>query len=431
MAEYIDFYSIYIMGSIQVLLGFYFFARLLHKKVRWIYFALFALCGVQMLQVVRYDSTAESGAFALLLVAGGMLLLRADWKSAALYAALVVEVMQLCYGIVSVMLSIFYPLASGFDQNMVGIVFMLSGDVLSLLLSWICCHLVWRYFSYFETIKKQYVVFVLIPILMIFIMDEYIHSFVYGFVVTDSTGVTVYANHYKMLVIQLLAVASLFCILFFYKKLLQNFQLTTELTLLEQEEHSLCQYVEEARAHYEKTKAFRHDIKNHMAVLRELLQSGKLEQALDYIGDMDELAGELSFPCSTNNPVVDLLVGKKLGIAKSMGIDVCCSLVLPYPCGLRDMDVCVILSNALDNAVHACKQMEQGAEKYISITGRMQGDFLFMEVENSFRGNGVLKQGTGLSNVKAVAEKYHGAVSMKVQRNVFVLNVLLIIPQDG
>ena len=36
MADYMDFYNVYIIGSgvAQILFGFYFFARLLHKKIR-------------------------------------------------------------------------------------------------------------------------------------------------------------------------------------------------------------------------------------------------------------------------------------------------------------------------------------------------------------------------------------------------------------
>lgn len=155
----------------------------------------------------------------------------------------------------------------------------------------------------------------------------------------------------------------------------------------------------------------------------------------------------MSFPCSTNNPVVDILMGNKLGIAQSMGIRVNCSLLLPYPCGLKDMDICIVLSNALDNAIQACKNMDgytlpdnsppgpPGAcvtgcpDRYIHVSGRIQGDFLMMEVENSFRGKSAVKKGTGLSNIKAVAEKYSGAMSIGTREDVFILQVLLVIPQ--
>lgn len=52
-----------------------------------------------------------------------------------------------------------------------------------------------------------------------------------------------------------------------------------------------------------------------------------------------------------------------------------------------------------------------------------------MEIQNSFHGKSAFKKGTGLSNVKKVAERYGGAMSIETQGNVFILQVLLIIPQ--
>jgi len=112
-----------------------------------------------------------------------------------------------------------------------------------------------------------------------------------------------------------------------------------------------------------------------------------------------------------------------------MGIDVDCSLLLPYPCGLKDIDICIVLSNALDNAIQACKSLDAGIEKQIHVSGRVQGDLLMIETRNSFSGEGVFKRGTGLSNVKKVAEKYDGAMSIETRENRFILHVLLVIPQ--
>ena len=50
-----------------------------------------------------------------------------------------------------------------------------------------------------------------------------------------------------------------------------------------------------------------------------------------------------------------------------------------------------------------------------------------MEIENSFHGKGAFKKGTGLSNVKKVAEKYGGTMSIETQEDKFVLHVLLIL----
>lgn len=428
-----DFMDIYVSGSgmAQVLLGFSFFAGFFQKKGKPYFYFLFAVCGGAVVCLLPNGGLSEYAAFFLLLAVSGIWICHEDWKSAVLYAALVVEVMQLCYGIVYSLSSLCYPHLSILEGSARGLVFMLAGEAVSLVMSGVCCRLVYRYFSCCGTEKKQYVFMVLIPVLMLFFMEKYINSTLYSVNVTYGDGIMVYTNHGQLLAVQVLGMASLFCILFAYKRLLQNLRLSTELSLLEQEEHYLNQYVEEAKARYERTASFRHDVRNHMAVLKKLLQSGNSEQAAQYIGDMEEMAEALSFPCSTNNPVVDILVGNKLGIAESMGIAVNCSLLLPYPCGLRDIDVCIILSNALDNAIHACKNMDEGAERYIRMTGRMQGDFLLMEIENSYRKKGMPKEGTGMSNIRAVAEKYQGAVSVKTQGQAFLLHVLLIIPRHS
>ena len=450
MAEYLDFINLYIMSVIEMSFQFYFLVKILKKKVCPPVYFLFGICAVIVNDFVPMGTLMGFVVLVVLLTICGILICRGDFKSSLLYATLAAEIMLLCYGIVKSLIGLLYAWMPDYYYDMAGIPAMLASYAAALILTGVCYYMVYRYFSgdvfysgddlyprdtahpFYTVAEMQQMFLVFIPILMIFIMSEYINtlSFDYQYVILEEDGSFEYLfSHWQLLAIHLLGLLSLFCILFSYKKLQQNFQLSTEISLLEQEEHSLNQYVEEAKTRYDETKSFRHDIRNHIAVVKNLLQSGKLEEAVSYMEDMDDMAEKMSFPCSTNNPVVDILVGNKLGIAKSMGIDVDCSLLLPYPCSLKDIDICIILSNALDNAIQAVKRLDAGMEKYIHVSGRIQGDFLMMEIENSFHGKGGFKKGTGLSNVNAVAEKYGGAMSIETQGNVFVLHVLLIISQ--
>ena len=63
-------------------------------------------------------------------------------------------------------------------------------------------------------------------------------------------------------------------------------------------------------------------MKNHISIVKELVQNGDIDTALQYMSDMENLTADMSFPVSTNNPVLDILIGNKLGIAKSNQIDV-------------------------------------------------------------------------------------------------------------
>ena len=439
MAEYLDFFNIYIVGVIETSFQIYFLSKILKKRIGPPFYALFAAGVVIAGEFVPGGTIVGFVVFVLLIFICGAFVCHANFKDSILYATLTTEIMMLCSGIVSSLMSLPYPWLPAFFHEPGNIAAMLICEAASFLLSGCCYYIVYRYFSRDDlypadapdtTMGMQQMFLIFVPILMIFIMSNYINAIEYDFqfeILADKGPAGHFFSHGQMLVMYFLGLLSLFCILFSYKKLQQNFRLSTEISLMEQEEHSLNRYVEEAKARYDETKSFRHDIRNHIAVVKNLLQSGKFTEAVSYMEAMDDIAEKMSFPCSTNNPVVDILVGNKLGIAKSMGIDADCSLLLPYPCDIKDIDICIVLSNALDNAIHAVKSLDAGIEKYIRVFGRIQGDFLMIEVENSFHGKDTFKKGTGLSNVKKVAEKYGGAMSIETQENKFVLHVLLIL----
>lgn len=425
----LDFFNCYMMASVQLLIGFYSYAKFLKKEIKPLYALLRAGLGTIVLNIAENGAAVGLGLFILMLAADGLFLLKIYNASVLLYAVITAQTMQFMFGIVHSALCLLFPFAG--SGEMAGVFFMTLG-YLALPATIVCYYLINKCFPYDEKIgmSSKYAVLILMPVLLIFFVGEYIRSAIYGnTIVTDAGGAILNANHTKMLAIQILGMASLFCVLFSYQKLSENFRLHTKLSLLEQEEHYLSQYVAEAKSRYEETKSFRHDSKNHIAVLNRLLREGKMDQAANYLKDMDEMANALSFPCSTNHPVADILVGSKLGMAKSMGADVSCTLTIPYPCEVREIDFASILSNALDNAIYACKSMDADSEKYICVSGKMQGDFLLIEVENNCRKVGGFQKGTGLQNIQSVAEKYHGAVQIKAEDTRFILSVLLVIPQ--
>ena len=335
------------------------------------------------------------------------------------------SVMWLSYGIVCSLTCMVHPFLFSLYSARAGIMCSILGDVLTLFLSLACYLFILKYFTPEEKKEDKYVMLFLLPVFLIFLLVEYIRREIYGnTILTDSGGNVLNAHHGQMLMLQVLAMASLVCVLMGYKKLEGNFRLGRELALLTQAESYLRQYVTEAKMHEEGTRSFRHDVKNHMAVLRELLLQGNTQQALHYMGDMEELAEKCSFHFCTNHPMADIVINRKLELAQRMGIDVCCSLSLPYPCQVRDIDLCIILSNALDNAREGCSWDENG-ERYIQVTGKCQGDFIFLEVSNSFNGEKFFREGTGLKNIRTVAKKYHGRVEINRGERTFVISILL------
>lgn len=432
MINYRDFFSVYVMTGLEMFMGFWFFTGLLQKKGKFLCSILFVAFGVIVLEIFNLQGVWAFLVFIILLIAAGKLLYRADFGSAALYAVVTVGIMALCFGLFNSLSYILFPVV--FEKNpwIGGVIFEWGGNVFALVLAILCYRVIRQCCTCDETGGREYIFMILMPVLLILLASEYINENVYGNTVTiEKDGLAAGVEPYQILLLQALGIISLFCIMFSYKKLSESLRRDKEAALLEQQARSLMQYVEEARLRYEKTKSFRHDIRNHVTVVKELLQDTKIEAALQYVDGMENLTSDLSFPVSTNHPVLDILLGNKLGIAEENRIEVQCSLAVPYPCGISDIDFCIILGNALDNAVAACNKIDSGKQKYIHITGKVQGDFLLMEIENSYSGRRMIRSGTGLNNIRAAVEKYHGAMEIRTEGEKFVLSTLMIIPQQS
>lgn len=103
-------------------------------------YLLFGGCVVWLIYFVPGAVIVRLGIFTLSLAVTGIFVCRADWRTAALYAVLTVEIMQLGYGIVKSLSSILYPHLSAFDQETVGFVFMTGGDGVASLNRGLLCY---------------------------------------------------------------------------------------------------------------------------------------------------------------------------------------------------------------------------------------------------------------------------------------------------
>ena len=334
-----------------------------------------------------------------------------------LAAVLAFYISQLSFGIINSMEAAIFP---HFVGKPLLYLLLLAALAVFFLLSSCCYAAALKLLSWTEGSQTHYIGLLLFPSLFFLTAELYILQTAYGFLDVSLSREQV-GQHIALLLLQVMGLAALLCTLYAYRQLCQGFQAQAELQSLAQAAHTQKVYIAEAQARYEQTKSFRHDVKNHLSVLDGLLRSGKLEEGREYLKKLETVSESLSFPYQTGNPVVDILLGEKLGLAKEIAAEV--SLVLPKPCGIDDFDLCVLFANALDNAIAACRA--SGGAKAVRISGKQQGDFYMLTFENTCSGKPMPPVGTGLSNIKAVAEKYHGAMLTEKNEGKFYLCVLL------
>ncbi|MBB2181825.1 GHKL domain-containing protein [Lachnospiraceae bacterium MD1] len=215
--------------------------------------------------------------------------------------------------------------------------------------------------------------------------------------------------------------------------------------ILEKQIGSMQEHMEEMEHIYSGIRSMKHDMKNTLSVIMQL--AGKEEEELQtYLVELNQNFDRLEFQFKTGNTVVDTLLNMKyhevIRTIPDIRIDAE-RLLFSENMNIQSYDVGVIIGNALDNAIEACKKLKsekQEAETFIRISTFKKGKMIFIEVENSFNGKVVKKKqsefpatdktdirehGIGFLNIKHTAEKYHGAVDWSVDGKVFILSVMM------
>ncbi len=184
-------------------------------------------------------------------------------------------------------------------------------------------------------------------------------------------------------------------------------------------------YLEEAKMRSEKYRRFQHDIDNHFLVLSGLIHEKKYGEAEIYFDNLHKASDHLLLGLETGNPVLDILMNEKIRYAESKGVRIRHDIRLPSRCPVEDLDLCIIMANAIDNAIAACtKERIKQPEIYVVIHKRHH--FIIIEITNPIsEAYQTAEYGTGLKNIKYTVEKYEGTMEIEYGKNYFKLTALL------
>lgn len=220
------------------------------------------------------------------------------------------------------------------------------------------------------------------------------------------------------------AVILFFLILHLFCKIIRLTEQEQTAALLAEQVRGEQRYIEEARKRNEQYTSLRHDLNNHLLVLSGLLDEQKYREAKNYAHILRKNSLPQSAPAATGRAALDILLNEKLNRAEQDGIQTFCQVQLPPSIDVNDMELCIIFSNMLDNALAACRN-SQAPEKKLSITAKTRSQLLFIECVNTAPPRRTVKPGTGLGNIQRVAEKYQGTVEIENTDGLFRISVLL------
>ena len=200
------------------------------------------------------------------------------------------------------------------------------------------------------------------------------------------------------------------------------------LSMQQQRYESLKTAIEEARR-------ARHDMRHQLNQISALAEAGDLDNLKAYLAKTVSRIPDLDMNFCENR-AADSVVGYYCALAKREGVPFCAKLDLPQVLPVDEIDLCLVLSNLLENAFEASLRTAPARRK-IEVTAYVHAErLLLVEVENAFDGevnekSGLFRSskrkenGIGIQSVQHIAEKTGGASTFTHQNGVFSAKVML------
>lgn len=281
---------------------------------------------------------------------------------------------------------------------------------------------------------NEWFVLLIIPVISIFTM-----SFVSLIIINIEEQLSPMQHIFSILsILGILMTNSLVYVL--YVNMQKDHAKQLEYSILQQAFKSQEKSVEETKILYQSVRSIRHDLKQHFQVALTMLHSGKINEAVDYMEKYnDTVLDGISNKVFCDNDVVNYIINSKSKICSDRHIKIYIYIANEIP-EFSDLDLCVLLGNALDNAIEGVSG-DGNNEIYLEL--RNVDNFFMISVKNTII-NSVLEynpnlistknekelHGLGILSMKEVVQKYNGSIEFYESDNKFCCDMLLDIPDN-
>lgn len=280
----------------------------------------------------------------------------------------------------------------------------------------------------------KYMLFFVVPnVFIVVLLSEYFNFYYKNSNVVDIS----LFNNLKMMGLACMALICAVLTVTILDKLIKENALRQKEALLAHQFNIQARHYKDLQIQFKNTRAFKHDINNHLICIKNLIANGDIKSTEQYIKKITESFEKLNLKVNTGNPFADAVISEKYNISIDKNIDFKCNVKMLNGIKMDPFDLCVILGNALDNAIEACEKItDKSIKKYIHITSTFNKSFMVFEIKNSMQGyihknhmstdkEDGINHGLGLLNIQSIADKYFGTTYIENSENMFELSIML------
>lgn len=267
-------------------------------------------------------------------------------------------------------------------------------------------------------------------LLVVGLLINYIYYFMFSRDIKDTMTV----QYVPLLLLIILEISAYICIFYSLKTSLAEYALKEDNIKIQAREELLQTELSSYDEFINFTRHYRHDLRHHNAVIREMLSVGDLIGALTYLNEFDNSIVETALKQYCNNPVANAIFRLYENRTKVDRIDYVVNANISEALTLTAPEMGGLLSNLLENAWASCQRCVE-TERYITISADTTQTQFFLEIKNSVKNEVCFKEGlpvstkqgggTGSKSIMRIVSEHNGMCRFKQEKNEFVVQIVL------
>ena len=182
---------------------------------------------------------------------------------------------------------------------------------------------------------------------------------------------------------------------------------------------------------------YQHDIRHHLTAIDSFLAADQPQQAKEYIQKVQADVDSITPRHFCENELVNLLCSSFSNKAARIGAHFTVAARLPKALPVSDTELCSILSNGLENALHAVASLDESL-KWVELHCGIRRNKLLIEIKNPYAGKITMRDdlpvssreghGYGCRSIRSIAIQNRGLCTFEAEHGVFTLRVMIPLP---
>ena len=192
--------------------------------------------------------------------------------------------------------------------------------------------------------------------------------------------------------------------------------------------------IEQVKISSQRLAILRHDMRHHLSIILTQLQNGHPDKAQEYIHEINSAYDDTIIAAYSGNEMLNSVLSIYHSRFTDRGLSLICNVSTGKELPCSDLSLCTILSNALENSMHALEQLESPS-KWARLTLSQKKNHILFQLENPVEKipafvDGVPVStrnghGIGVRSIIYYVEQLHGQCHFSIVDHCFVLRIII------